>query len=183
MIKSKKDLKEYIESDNAPYRPKGKKGRFIAAFSQQPTYAVGKYLKALRRLEYRLNTSNGSRLSRIMALICERKKNRLGNKLGIEICPNCIGKGVIIDHGLVLVNYEARIGENCRLHGSNCIGNSGKALAAPRIGNNVDIGYGAMVIGDVEIADNVVIGANAVVNKSVLIPGSLVAGVPAQRKG
>lgn len=183
MIKSKKDLKEYIESDNSPYRPRGKKERFIAAFSQQPTYAVGKYLKALRRLEYYVNTSNGSRISKIMALICERRKNRLGNKLGIEIGPNCFEKGLTIYHiGSIIVNSHARIGENCRLHGANCIGNNGKTQGVPHIGNNVDIGYGAVVIGDIEIADNVVIGANAVVNKSVLIPGSVVVGVPAQRK-
>ena len=74
----------------------------------------------------------------------------------------------------------ARIGENSSLHGANCIGNNGKTQGVPRIGNNVDIGYGAVIIGDIEIVDDVVIGANAVVNKSVLTPGAVVVGVPAR---
>ena len=40
---------------------------------------------------------------------------------------------------------------------------------ASRIGNNVYIGPGAIIFGDIEIADNVSIGANATVNKSVLV--------------
>ena len=54
----------------------------------------------------------------------------------------------------------------CQLHGDNCIGNNGITLAAPRIGNRVDIGVGAKIIGNIEIADDIVIGAGAVVNKS-----------------
>ena len=56
-----------------------------------------------------------------------------------------------------------RIGEDCILHGQNCIGNKGDAdaSAAPVIGKNVDIGVGASVIGDIFIADDVKIGAGA----------------------
>ena len=80
------------------------------------------------------------------------------------------------------VNSGAKIGENCTLHGGNCIGNTGKNQAVPRIGNDVDIGFGAVIIGDIEIADGVVIGANAVVNRSVTEPGSVVIGVPGKIK-
>ena len=49
---------------------------------------------------------------------------------------------------------------------------------APTIGNNVDIGAGAKVLGPITIGDNVVIGANAVVLSDV--PSNSVAvGVPA----
>ena len=68
------------------------------------------------------------------------------------------------------------------MHGGNCIGNNGLTEAVPHIGNRVDIGYGAVIIGDVEIADDVKIGANAVVNKSILEPGCTVVGVPARMK-
>ena len=51
---------------------------------------------------------------------------------------------------------------------------------APRIGNNVYIGLGAIIFGDIEIVDNVSIGANATVNKSVFEPNSVVAGTPAK---
>lgn len=49
----------------------------------------------------------------------------------------------------------------------NCIGNNGKSLAAPIIGDNVDIGVWAKIIGCVRIGNNVKIGANAVVFKDV----------------
>lgn len=183
MIKSKQDLREYIASDNVIYRPWTKKQKLTAAFAQYPTYDLRIFLKYLRKQEYYINTANGSKIKGLLGLCCERRKNKIGNKIGIEIGPNCFEKGLTIYHlGSIIVNPSARIGENCRLHGANCIGNNGKTQGVPKIGNNVDIGYGAVVIGDIEIADDVVIGANAVVNKSVLIPGSLVVGVPAQRK-
>ncbi|MCO4605885.1 Serine acetyltransferase [Streptococcus infantarius subsp. infantarius] len=62
----------------------------------------------------------------------------------------------------------------------NCIGNSGSEKQAPIIGNNVDIGVGAKIIGDVKIADNITIGANAVVTKSCTIEGATLVGVPAK---
>ena len=74
----------------------------------------------------------------------------------------------------------SKIGKNCKLHGSNCIGNDGKSLAAPVIGDNVRLGVGAKVIGDVHIADDVIIAAGAVVIDSCDIKGATLAGVPAK---
>lgn len=179
MIHSKQELREYILADNAVYKLKTMKYRFISFFCHYTSYEIKQYLIYLRKQEYYINTANGSRIKGAIGLLFERKVNRLGNRLGIEIGPNCFGKGLTIYHiGSVIVNPAARIGENCKLHGANCIGNNGKTKGVPHIGNNVDIGYGAVVIGDIEIADDVVIGANAVVNKSVLVPGSVVVGVP-----
>lgn len=50
---------------------------------------------------------------------------------------------------------------------------------APRIGDNVYIGPGAIIFGGIEIADNVSIVANATVNKSVMEPNTVVVGTPA----
>lgn len=80
-----------------------------------------------------------------------------------------------------MVNPNARIGKNCVLQGNVCIGNKGRADIVPVIGDNVDIGFGAVVVGEVYIADNTVIGANAFVNKSVNETGHLIAGVPARQ--
>ena len=67
------------------------------------------------------------------------------------------------------------------MHGNNCIGNNGKEVkACLTIGNNVDIGYGATIIGDIKIADNIIIGANSLVNKSFLESGVVIAGCPAK---
>ena len=66
-------------------------------------------------------------------------------------------------------------------HGNNCIGNNGKTEDCPVIGDNVDIGFGAIIIGNVKIADNVKIGANAVVTKSCLEEGATLVGIPAHK--
>lgn len=181
MIQSKQDLKDHIYSDNLTYMNWSKKQRIVSALAQYPIYALYRFSRYLRLQEYYINTAKGSKIRGFLGLYCEWRKNSIGNRLGIEIGPNCFGKGMTIYHvGSVIVNPAARIGENCRLHGANCIGNNGKDQGVPKIGNNVDIGYGAAVIGDIEIADDVIIGANAVVNRSVTVPGSVVAGVPAR---
>ena len=179
MIQSKKDLKEYMAADNNFFFAKGSKARLVSSLAKYPMQSLKNYLYYLRMQEYYINTAHGSKLKGLLGLFYERRKNSLGAKLGIEIGPNCFGKGLSIWHyGCIIVNADARIGENCILHGGNCIGNNGKDSKAPRIGNKVDIGFGAVVIGDIEIADDVTIGANAVVNKSILQSGSVVVGIP-----
>ena len=94
------------------------------------------------------------------------------------------GKGLHIWHyGSIIINGYAKIGENCTLHGQNCIGNNGKSNEAPVIGNNVDIGAGASIIGNIKIADEIVIGAGAVVNKSFFRKGAILVGIPAHEIG
>lgn len=181
MIASKRDLHCYIAADNHFLIPGNLKEKLIAHYASYPTQSLKRYLYYLRKQEYYINTARGNKIKGLLGLYYERRKNCLGMKLGIEIGPNCFGKGLSIWHaGSIVVNTNAKIGENCTLHGANCIGNNGKTQGAPRIGNNVDIGYGAVIIGDIEIADNVTIGANAVVNKSILEPGCVAAGVPAK---
>ena len=72
--------------------------------------------------------------------------------------------------------------KNCKLHGNNCIGNKGNSNETPVIGDNADLGFGSVVIGNVRIANNVTVGANAVVTKSFDEDGSVIVGVPAKRR-
>lgn len=182
LITSKRELDEFILSDNNWLRPVSIKEKIIERVANYPSYSLRKYLQFLRKQEYYINTANSNKLKGFLGLYFEGKKNRMGVRLGIEIGPNCFGKGLQIYHvGSIIVNPVVRAGENIKLHGANCIGNNGKTDAVPKLGNNVDIGYGAVIIGDIEIADNVIIGANAVVNCSILKPGSVVVGVPARK--
>jgi len=100
---------------------------------------------------------------------------------GIEIpCEVSIGDGLVIDHhGGIVVSGYARFGSNCRLRTGVVVGLARiDDPTAPVIGNNVDFGAGAKVLGRITIGDNVVIGANAVVIRDV--PADHVAvGVPA----
>lgn len=140
---------------------------------------IWKYQKLLRREEYYAQKNNF--VFKILSAFYRRRKNRLGWKLGFTIHKNVFGPGLRIWHyGNIVVNAEARVGENCTLHGDNCIGNNGLGGGSPKIGNNVDIGVGAKIIGDITIASNVIIGAGAVVNKSITEENVVVAGVPAK---
>ena len=80
----------------------------------------------------------------------------------------------------VVVNGDVKVGKNCILHGGNVIGNMGNDLKVPVIGNNVRLGTGAKVLGDVYIADGVQIGAGAVVLDSCYEKGALLVGIPAR---
>jgi serine O-acetyltransferase len=100
---------------------------------------------------------------------------------GIELpCEVELGRNFVIDHfgGIVISGY-ARFGDDCRIRNGVVVGLSrADEPCAPVIGNNVDIGAGAKVLGPITIGDNVLIGANAVVVCDV--PADSVAvGVPA----
>lgn len=88
-------------------------------------------------------------------------------KLGFSIPINVFNKGLSIAHyGSIVVNSKAVIGENCRIQENVTIGATGGSIKAPQLGNNIFIGSGARIIGDITVADNIAIGANAVVTKS-----------------
>ena len=103
--------------------------------------------------------------------------------MGITIPRNVFSTGLLIWHyGNIVVNNNAKVGKNCELHGDNCIGNKGYGSdgKAPIIGDNVDIGVGAKIIGDIKIANNVKIAAGAVVIDSCEEENVILAGVPAK---
>lgn len=180
MIKSKKELNEWIKAEKkANYKLKDSKGILKSVITCDHTYVITKYLYYLRHEEYHRNNS-GFR-HHVMELFWSRKKNKLGNSIGLTIPANVFGKGLTIYHvGSIVVNGEAKVGINCQLHGNNCIGNNGKSCAAPQIGDNCDIGIGAKIIGGIHLGDDVVIGANSVVNKSYDLNGIVLVGSPAK---
>ena len=92
--------------------------------------------------------------------------DRLSERLSFDIPLGVFGPGLSIAHrGTIVVNGDAVVGTNCRIHPGVTIGaSSGKA---PRIGRNVFIGPNALIIGGVEIGDGVVIGPGALVNVDV----------------
>ena len=172
-------LKEYILADNSWYNEPSFKSKIIGSFLKYHGHELTKYLYYLRKQEYYINTAS-NKIEVLIGLYYERKKNKLGLKLGLEIPPNCFGEGLQIYHGNIVVNPKVKAGVNCKLHGGNCIGNNGKTDEAPVIGDNVDIGFGSILIGDITIPNNAIIGANALVNKSFDSNSNIIAGVPAK---
>lgn len=100
---------------------------------------------------------------------------------GIEIHPGAtIGKGFFIDHGMgVVIGETAEVGDDCLIYHGVTLGGTSleKKKRHPTLGNNVVIGAGAKVLGDIVLGDNVQVGANAVVLKDVP-PNSVVVGIP-----
>ena len=100
---------------------------------------------------------------------------------GIEIHPGAqIGKRFFIDHGMgVVIGETTVIGDDVLLYQGVTLGGTGlqKGKRHPTIGNNVVVGAGANVLGNITIGDNSYIGANAVVIKDVP-SNSTVVGVP-----
>ena len=100
---------------------------------------------------------------------------------GIEIHPGAkIGKGVFIDHGMgVVIGETSIIGNRCLLYQGVTLGGTGKegGKRHPTLENNVVVGAGAKVLGDIRIGTNTRIGAGSVVVKNV-DSNSTVVGIP-----
>jgi serine O-acetyltransferase len=90
---------------------------------------------------------------------------------GIEIHPGAtIGRRVVIDHGMgVVIGETAIVGDDVLIYHGVTLGGkvNDRVKRHPTVGNNVLLGAGAKIIGDVEIGDGAMIGANAVVTKNV----------------
>lgn len=100
---------------------------------------------------------------------------------GIEIHPGAqIGRGLFIDHGMgVVIGETAIVGDNVTLFQGVTLGGTGKETGKrhPTIGNNVVIGAGAKVLGNINVGDKSYIGANAVIIRDVPSNATVV-GVP-----
>jgi serine O-acetyltransferase len=101
---------------------------------------------------------------------------------GIELpCEAILGRRFRIDHfGGIVISGDAVFGEDCVVRNGVTVGlrHKGKR-GSPVIGNRVDIGAGAKILGPIRIGDDVAIGANAVVLSDVP-SNSIAVGVPAR---
>lgn len=175
-ICSRSELREWLETEKKLYLGDGIACCIKKRLLYDHDYAIWKFIRALRICEYHYNANH-----KLRYVIWQNYKNHIGESLGITAWHNTIGRGLRIWHyGSVIINGHSMIGSGCQLHGNNCVGNNGiNNESAPHIGNNVEIGVGAKIIGDIYIADDVKIGANAVVVKSCMTKGVTLVGVPA----
>lgn len=191
MINNRNDYRSYIDCDSKNYLiVSGKSG--IKAWLENRVLStpisdqsmIWSYIKTLRKCEYYKNTWRKSRL-RVVKLLFYlyylhslRVKSR---KTGFQIAPNTIGKGLTIWHwGPIIINGNAKIGDNCIIRPDVVVGHKKRGGKAPIIGNNVTLNSGCRIIGnDILVGDDVVVAPGAVVTKS--IPSHcVVAGVPAK---
>jgi serine O-acetyltransferase len=101
---------------------------------------------------------------------------------GIELpCEVVLGRGFRIDHfGGIVISGDTVFGDDCVIRNGVTVGlrHTGQR-GSPVIGNRVDIGAGAKILGPIRVGDDVAIGANAVVLKDVP-SNSIAVGVPAR---
>lgn len=169
MIKSKKDLKFYLKCDKLALKINNKKK--IPLFFD----SIWRYEIILRKCEYHKNLNH-----KLMYCLYKYRLNRLGERLTLKFEPNVFGPGLSIAHyGTIIINPNAKVGNNCRIHEGVTIGATNGSKNAPKIGDNCFIGSGAKIIGDIIIGNNVAIGAGAVVVNNIK-DNVTVGGVPAK---
>ena len=181
MIKNKEDYLNYLKKDKeALARTHLKRPRFMHDI-------IWSYQILLRKCEY-YNNCRHDLVGKIICKLLKLKFVHMNHKLGFSIPLNVFDMGLSIAHyGTIVVNANARIGMNCRIHEGVTIGvtgehyKDGRENSAAIIGDNVFLASGVKVIGNVHIADNVAIGANSVVVKDILEPNTTWAGVPAKK--
>lgn len=90
---------------------------------------------------------------------------------GIEIHPGAtIGRRLFIDHGMgIVIGETAIVGDDCTIYHQVTLGGTGKERLKrhPTLKNNVIVGSGSKVLGNILIGENVKIGANSVVLKDI----------------
>lgn len=176
-MKSKTEIKKIVKlEENKIFStyPKGKSlliKKIICWIMKNNRFYRYRLLKSYRFFNYYQKLA-GHYLAK---LFWGRAYGKWSLKLGCQINCDNIGKGFYIEHPQIVINKQSIIGENVICLGNNCIG--GGPSGAPKIGNGVILGYGAIVIGGIEIADNVQIGAGAIVTKTISKPDTKVVGI------
>jgi len=124
-----------------------------------------KILRALWTIVYMV-------LSKLVEIFC-----------GITIGASAtIGRRLTIEHhGCIVIHGATTMGNDCMIRHGVTIGNSGQSdpFGAPDIGDRVEIGAGAKILGRIRIGNDAIIGANAVVTRDVP-ENAIVGGVPAR---
>ena len=164
MIKTKKELKEYLVADRA--------NNFLTKHSSTLSY-----LKILRNTEYHFNANH-----KIRYAFWRLKLHTISRRFLTYIPINVFGPGLSISHlGCIFVSNTAKCGENVRISQNTTIGATNGSDDSPVIGNNCFIGANACLIGNISIADDVSIAAGCVVVRSIFESGTTWGGVPAKK--
>ncbi len=171
MIKSKQDYLHYLSEDLRHYQ------LTKYSFSIYLKNPILRFQRRLRAIEYLTNCKNNVFLVKYYTRALNILNTRLAIRLGFAIPINTFGPGLCLPHyGTIVVASDSQIGKNCRMHPGTVLG---RFHGAPIIGDNVYLGPGAKLFGDIKIGNNVSVGANSVVTKSFENNVSI-AGIPAK---
>lgn len=178
MIKTKEDLKKYIDAD---FKSQGMKKPFFARFTYGENWALFSYMRNLRYLEYYINKKKRP-WDYVFYSYRFLKHRRNCLKYQINISPNTVGPGFKLVHpGFRRIGAYMKIGANCSVLPMVLVGKKSPDVDTSNfiIGDNCYLGTGCTVMGPVRIGNNVTIAAGAVV--TIDVPdNAVVAGVPAK---
>ncbi len=117
-----------------------------------------------------------------LSLLYRALYRRCRNRYGIELPYSArVGRGVVIEHqGGIVIHGNTRIGDRCIIRQNCTLGlrHLDRLDDAPILGDGVQLGAGAVVLGRVRLGDGAIVGANAVVLTDVPA-GALAIGIPA----
>lgn len=175
-------LNNNIKSYKRMYKEAGVKKLFVNRIINHIDYKIFKMLVYSQKYRYYKDLFKQEKkiIHFLKYVYFGRKYYKYSGLTNCEIYCE-FGENVKLFHGGIVINDRAVIGNNVKFHGNNCVGNNGQNNNAPYIGNNVDIGFGAIIIGDVKLADNIIVGANSIVTKSFNENGITIAGCPAKK--
>lgn len=175
MIRTKDDLKYYIDEDQKRFN--GKKPSLKDWILHNEVWYIFYYIRHLRYVEY---YEDKNKLLYFWHFFWYK---RLGFKLRMTIYPNTIGPGFRIYHAgdFVHVGPNVQIGKNCTMLPGVVFGNKTEEPddSPVIVGDNCYFGLGCKIFGSVRIGNNVTVGANAVVTKDIP-DNAVVGGVPAK---
>ena len=175
-IRTKAQLKEWLAEECGRY-PLNARRLIPYIFQASDRAILRKHTVLLRKTEYYRNTGR-----RLLASLYYLRLTRMQMKYHLHVPVNCFEKGLNVVHCTPLVmNPNICIGKNCRVMPHVCIVGDDRSGKAPVIGDNVTLGIGCTVMGDVYLADGITVGAGAVVTKSFYEKGISIAGIPARK--
>lgn len=152
----------------------------MAKMNVSPSNGIVKYIMGIvqhynhdkywKRREICVDPNNNtSKIIKLYYLHYIKKYDAFNNaSLGTDINQGAVFESPpLLPHGLngIIVHLKAHVGTNAVIWQQVTIGSSGGGT--PWIGNNVQIGVGAKILGGVKIGNNVMIGANTVVTKDI----------------
>lgn len=175
MIKqmTKKQFFEEMHREQMFYNPS-----IRARLLRYDSFFIARYLFHLRMIEW-YELFPHKNLYRKFQIGWHKYRLRIyGRKTGCQIPPNTTDFGVKVYHwGGMIVNSNAKIGKNLTIYPGVTVG--ANVTGVPTIGDDVFLGLGCKVFGNINIGNNVIVAPNAVVTKNVP-DNAVIGGVPAK---